>query len=877
MNMTFDKFTIKAQETVQEAVNLAQSSGQQSIEPVHLLKAIMTKAKDVSNFIFQKLGVNSRQVEMLIDSEISHLPRVQGGQPYLSADTNQTLQRAVETAQKMGDQFVSVEPILLAIVASNSTASRILKDAGCSEKEMRKAINELRQGQKVESQSADDNYQSLAKYAKNLVEEARNGKLDPVIGRDDEIRRVLQILSRRTKNNPILIGEPGTGKTAIVEGLAERIVRGDVPENLKDKQLYSLDMGALVAGAKYKGEFEERLKSVINEVTKSDGRIILFIDEIHTLVGAGGGEGAMDAANILKPALARGELRSIGATTLNEYQKYFEKDKALERRFQTVMVDEPDELSAISILRGLKERYENHHKVRIQDDACIAAVKLSERYISDRFLPDKAIDLMDEAAAKLRMERDSVPEELDEITRRLKQLEIEREAIKNEQARNKDEESSSEGKLAQLDKDIAELRDKEKAFRAKWEGEKALVNRIQDDKQQMEDLKLEAERAEREGNYERVAEIRYSKLKMLEDDIKHIQQQLKNAQGAEAMVREEVTEDDIAEVVSRWTGIPVTRMLQSEREKLLHLEEELHKRVIGQEEAISAVSDAVRRSRAGLQDPKRPIASFIFLGTTGVGKTELAKALAEYLFNDETMMTRIDMSEYQEKFSVSRLIGAPPGYVGYDEGGQLTEAVRRKPYSVVLFDEIEKAHPDVFNILLQVLDDGRLTDNKGRTVNFKNTIIIMTSNLGSQMINDEIRRKTETLGNTLDEGFIITLKNKILDMLKQTIRPEFLNRIDETIMFLPLRKDEIANVVRLQMNAVKRMLEPQGFELDITDAAVDILAQEGFDPEFGARPVKRAIQRCVLNELSRKILSEEVSREKPITIDAVGEQLVFRN
>ena len=875
--MTLDKFTIKAQETVQEAVNLAQSSGQQSIEPVHLLKAIMTKAKDVSNFIFQKLGVNSRQVEMLIDSEISHLPRVQGGQPYLSADTNQTLQRAVETAQKMGDQFVSVEPILLAIVASNSTASRILKDAGCSEKEMRKAINELRQGQKVESQSADDNYQSLAKYAKNLVEEARNGKLDPVIGRDDEIRRVLQILSRRTKNNPILIGEPGTGKTAIVEGLAERIVRGDVPENLKDKQLYSLDMGALVAGAKYKGEFEERLKSVINEVTKSDGRIILFIDEIHTLVGAGGGEGAMDAANILKPALARGELRSIGATTLNEYQKYFEKDKALERRFQTVMVDEPDELSAISILRGLKERYENHHKVRIQDDACIAAVKLSERYISDRFLPDKAIDLMDEAAAKLRMERDSVPEELDEITRRLKQLEIEREAIKNEQARNKDEESSSEGKLAQLDKDIAELRDKEKAFRAKWEGEKALVNRIQDDKQQMENLKLEAERAEREGNYERVAEIRYSKLKMLEDDIKRIQQQLKNAQGAEAMVREEVTEDDIAEVVSRWTGIPVTRMLQSEREKLLHLEEELHKRVIGQEEAISAVSDAVRRSRAGLQDPKRPIASFIFLGTTGVGKTELAKALAEYLFNDETMMTRIDMSEYQEKFSVSRLIGAPPGYVGYDEGGQLTEAVRRKPYSVVLFDEIEKAHPDVFNILLQVLDDGRLTDNKGRTVNFKNTIIIMTSNLGSQMINDEIRRKTETLGNTLDEGFIITLKNKILDMLKQTIRPEFLNRIDETIMFLPLRKDEIANVVRLQMNAVKRMLEPQGFELNITDAAVDILAQEGFDPEFGARPVKRAIQRCVLNELSRKILSEEVSREKPITIDAVGEQLVFRN
>ena len=864
--MTLDKFTIKAQETVQEAVNLAQSSGQQSIEPVHLLKAIMTKAKDVSNFIFQKLGVNARQVETLVDSEISHLPRVQGGQPYLSNDTNNIMQKAVEMSQKMGDQFVSVEPILLAIVASNTTASRIMKDAGCTEKEMRKAIDELRQGQKVQSQSADDNYQSLSKYAKNLVEEARAGKLDPVIGRDDEIRRVLQILSRRTKNNPILIGEPGTGKTAIVEGLAERIVKGDVPENLKDKQLYSLDMGALVAGAKYKGEFEERLKSVINEVTKSDGRIILFIDEIHTLVGAGGGEGAMDAANILKPALARGELRSIGATTLNEYQKYFEKDKALERRFQTVMVDEPDELSAISILRGLKERYENHHKVRIQDDACIAAVQLSERYISDRFLPDKAIDLMDEAAAKLRMEHDSVPEELDEITRRLKQLEIEREAIKRE---------NDTQKLAQLDKDIAELRDKEKQFRAKWEGERALVNRIQDDKQKMEDLKLEAERAEREGNYERVAEIRYSRLKMLEDDIKNIQQQLRSTQDGEAMVREEVTADDIAEVVSRWTGIPVTRMMQSEREKLLHLEEELHKRVIGQEEAISAVSDAVRRSRAGLQDPKRPIASFIFLGTTGVGKTELAKALAEYLFNDETMMTRIDMSEYQEKFSVSRLIGAPPGYVGYDEGGQLTEAVRRKPYSVVLFDEIEKAHPDVFNILLQVLDDGRLTDNKGRTVNFKNTIIIMTSNLGSQMINEELRMKNEE--SSFDPSFINSLKNKILDMLKQTIRPEFLNRIDETIMFLPLRKDEIADVVRLQMNAVKRMLEPQGFQLNVTDAAIEALAAEGFDPEFGARPVKRAIQRCILNDLSRKLLAEEVKREKPITIDADGGKLVFRN
>ena len=880
--MTFDKFTIKAQETVQEAVNLAQRSGQQSIEPVHLLKAIMTKARDVAGFIFQKLGVNAQQVETLVDSEISHLPRVQGGQPYLSGDTNNILQHAEDMSQKMGDQFVSVEPILLAIVAASTTASRILKDAGCTEKEMRKAIDELRQGQKVQSQSADDNYQSLAKYAKNLVEQARAGKLDPVIGRDDEIRRVLQILSRRTKNNPILIGEPGTGKTAIVEGLAERIVRGDVPENLKDKQLFSLDMGALVAGAKYKGEFEERLKAVINEVTKSDGRIILFIDEIHTLVGAGGGEGAMDAANILKPALARGELRSIGATTLNEYQKYFEKDKALERRFQTVMVDEPDELSAISILRGLKERYENHHKVRIQDDACIAAVQLSERYISDRFLPDKAIDLMDEAAAKLRMERDSVPEELDEISRRLKQLEIEREAIRSEERRaNNDElgmktdEGSSDGKLAQLDKDIAELKDKEKEFRAKWEGEKALVNRIQDDKLQMENLKLEAERAEREGNYERVAEIRYSKLKMLEDDIRNIQQQLRNAQGNDAMVREEVTADDIAEVVSRWTGIPVTRMLQSEREKLLHLEEELHKRVIGQEEAIQAVSDAVRRSRAGLQDPKRPIASFMFLGTTGVGKTELAKALAEYLFNDETMMTRIDMSEYQEKFSVSRLIGAPPGYVGYDEGGQLTEAVRRKPYSVVLFDEIEKAHPDVFNILLQVLDDGRLTDNKGRVVNFKNTIIIMTSNLGSQMINEELRGKSEDC--SFDHSFISGLKNRILDMLKKTIRPEFLNRIDETIMFLPLRKDEIADVVRLQINAVKRMLEPQGFELNVTDDAIEYLAEEGYDPEFGARPVKRAIQRSVLNDLSRKILAEEVSREKPITIDAEGGKLVFRN
>ena len=862
--MTFDKFTIKAQEAVQEAVNTAQQNGQQSIEPVHLLKGVMVKAKDVAGYIFQKLGANASQIEMVVDSEIKRLPRVQGGQPYLSNDANTVLQRAQDFAQKNGDEFTSVEPLLLALLQVSSTASRILKDAGMTEAETVKAIQELRQGQKVQSQSGDENYQSLSKYAKNLVEEARQGKLDPVIGRDEEIRRVLQILSRRTKNNPILIGEPGTGKTAIVEGLAERIVRGDVPENLKDKQLYSLDMGALVAGAKYKGEFEERLKSVIKEVTNSNGNIILFIDEIHTLVGAGGGEGAMDAANILKPALARGELRSIGATTLNEYQKYFEKDKALERRFQTVMVDEPDELSAISILRGLKERYENHHKVRIQDDACIAAVKLSERYISDRFLPDKAIDLMDEAAAKLRMERDSVPEELDEITRKLKQLEIEREAIKRE---------NDADKIAQLDKDIAELKDQEKSFRAKWESEKGLVNKIQQDKQQMEQLKFEAERAEREGNYERVAEIRYGKLQALEQDIKDIQAQLRNTQGGNAMIREEVTADDIAEVVSRWTGIPVTRMMQSEREKLLHLEEELHKRVIGQDEAIKAVSDAVRRSRAGLQDPKRPIASFIFLGTTGVGKTELAKALAEYLFNDETMMTRIDMSEYQEKFSVSRLIGAPPGYVGYDEGGQLTEAVRRKPYSVVLFDEIEKAHPDVFNILLQVLDDGRLTDNKGRTVNFKNTIIIMTSNLGSQYI------QAQFAGMAPDnrDHIIADTKTKVMDMLKKTIRPEFLNRIDETIMFLPLTKPEIAQVVTLQMNAVKKMLEPQGFTLNVSPAAISLLADEGFDPEFGARPVKRAIQRMVLNDLSKKILSDEVSREKPITIDAADNKLVFRN
>ena len=834
--MTLDKFTIKAQETVQQAVLLAQQNGQQSIEPVHLMLALIDKARDVVGFVFQKLGVNMGQIQMLCQQDLQHLPRVQGGEPYLSSDSNKVLMKAQEISQQLGDEFVSVEPILLALLDVNSTVSRILKDAGVNQKDLKQAVLELRQGQKVQSQSADDNYQSLEKYAKNLVSMARAGKLDPVIGRDDEIRRLLQILSRRTKNNPILIGEPGTGKTAIVEGLAGRIVRGDVPENLKDKQVYSLDMGALVAGAKYKGEFEERLKSVIGEVTRSEGRIILFIDEIHTLVGAGGGEGAMDAANILKPALARGELRAIGATTLNEYQKYFEKDKALERRFQTVMVDEPDELSAISILRGLKERYENHHKVRIQDDACIAAVQLSERYITERFLPDKAIDLMDEAAAKLRMERDSVPEELDEISRRLAQLEIEREAIKRE---------NDEPKIAQLDKEIAELKEQESQFRARWEGERQLVNQIQQDKQQMEQLKYEAERAEREGNYGKVAEIRYGKMKEIEAHIAAIQAQL-NEKEETKLVREEVTADDIAEVVSRWTGIPVSRMMQSEREKLLHLEEELHKRVIGQDEAITAVSDAVRRSRAGLQDPKRPIASFIFMGTTGVGKTELAKALAEYLFNDETMMTRIDMSEYQEKHTVSRLIGAPPGYVGYDEGGQLTEAVRRKPYSVVLFDEIEKAHPDVFNILLQVLDDGRLTDNKGRTADFKNTIIIMTS-------------------------------NATREQLRVVMRPEFLNRIDEIITFQQLSQKEIEQVVRLQLTRVEKMLEPQGFQLQVSDHAVKWLAQEGFDPDMGARPVKRAIQHYVLNDLSKKLLADEISRERPIVIDEFGDGLVFHN
>ena len=862
--MTFDKFTIKAQEAIQEALNCATRAGQQTIEPVHLLQGVVTKGADVTNYIFQKLGMNAQLVQNAIQQEILHLPKVSGGEPYFSPESNEVLRKTLDVSQKMGDEYVSIEPLLIALLKVNSTASRILKDAGCNEKDLQKAVSELRQGQKVQTASGDENYQALQKYARNLIDDARKGKLDPVIGRDEEIRRVLQILSRRTKNNPILIGEPGTGKTAIVEGLAERIVRGDVPENLKNKQLFSLDMGALVAGAKYKGEFEERLKAVITEVTGAGGDIILFIDEIHTLVGAGGGEGAMDAANILKPALARGELRAIGATTLNEYQKYFEKDKALERRFQTVMVDEPSEVDAISILRGLKERYENHHKVRIQDDACIAAVKLSERYISNRFLPDKAIDLMDEAAAKLRMERDSVPEELDEIARKLKQLEIAYEAIKRE---------NDTDKMNLLKKEIAELKDRDKSYRAKWESEKALVNRIQQDKQEMEQLRFEADNAEREGNYERVAEIRYGKLKALQDDIDNIQLQLRATQGGEAMVREEVTADDIAEVVSRWTGIPVTRMLQSEREKLLHMEQELHKRVIGQDEAIQAVSDAVRRSRAGLQDPKRPIASFIFMGTTGVGKTELAKALAEYLFNDETMMTRIDMSEYQEKFSVSRLIGAPPGYVGYDEGGQLTEAVRRKPYSVILFDEIEKAHPDVFNILLQVLDDGRLTDNKGRVVNFKNTIIIMTSNLGSQYIQEQM----EDLNEYNREDKIKETKEQVMQLLKKTIRPEFLNRIDDIIMFLPLTKQQIAKVVTLQMNNVKRMLASQGFQLQWTPDAIDYLADVGYNPEFGARPVKRAIQEYVLNDLSKQLLSEHVLRERPVIIDADANGLTFRN
>ena len=862
--MNFNNFTIKAQEAVQQAVQLVTQNGQQAIEAVHLLKAVMMTGESITNFLFQKLGINQQNVMRAVDAQIATLPKVSGGEPYLSSESNAILQKAIDYSSKMGDQYVSLEPIILALFTEKSVASQILKDAGVTEEELRKAIEELRKGNKVTSQSAEDTYEALSKYAINLNERARSGKLDPVIGRDEEIRRVLQILSRRTKNNPILIGEPGVGKTAIAEGLAHRIIRGDVPENLKSKQIYSLDMGALIAGAKYKGEFEERLKAVVNEVMKSDGEIILFIDEIHTLVGAGKGEGAMDAANILKPALARGDLRAIGATTLDEYQKYFEKDKALERRFQIVMVDEPDEVDAISILRGLKEKYENHHKVRIKDDAIIAAVQLSTRYITDRFLPDKAIDLMDEAAARLRMQMNSVPEALDEVSRRIKQLEIEREAIKREDDKDK---------LEQLNKEIADLKDEETKQKAQWESEKSLINKIQQDKIDIENLKFEAEKAEREGDYGKVAEIRYGKIKEKENDIKEVQEKLHSMQGGAAMIKEEVDSDDIAEVVSRWTGIPVTKMMQSEKDKLLHLEEELHKRVVGQDEAIHAIADAVRRSRAGLQDPKRPIGSFIFLGTTGVGKTELAKALADYLFNDENMMTRIDMSEYQEKFSATRLIGAPPGYVGYDEGGQLTEAIRRKPYSVVLFDEIEKAHPDVFNILLQVLDDGRLTDNKGRTVNFKNTIIIMTSNMGSSLIRENFEKITDANRNTVVEE----TKKQVLELLKKTIRPEFLNRIDEIIMFTPLSEKEIRQIVGLQLNAVKKMVEKNGIDLQFTDAALDFISHEGYDPQFGARPVKRVIQRYVLNELSKEILSGHVDRSRPIVIDRNGDGLVFKN
>ena len=864
--MKFDNFTIKSQEAVQHAIDRAQALGHQAIGCAHLLSGVLAAGENVTQFLFGKTGVQEQMLRRALDSQLQSLPRVSGGEPYLDREANDALSRAAAEAQKMGDQFVTLEALLLALLLTKSTTAQILKDAGLSEQALRQAIKELRGGQKAASQGSEDTYQALEKYARNLVSEAREGKLDPVIGRDEEIRRVLQILSRRTKNNPILIGEPGTGKTAIVEGLAQRIVRGDVPENLKNKQLYSLDMGALVAGAKYKGEFEERLKSVINEVTQAEGGIILFIDEIHTLVGAGKGEGAMDAANILKPALARGELRSIGATTLEEYQKYFEKDKALERRFQTVTVDEPTPEDAISILRGLKEKYENHHHVRIQDDAIIAAVNLSHRYINERFLPDKAIDLMDEAAAKLRMERDSQPEELDEITRRLRQLEIEREAIKRE---------NDTQKLEGLNREISDLQEREKAYRAKWEGEKELLARIQADKEQAEHLKFEAERAEREGDYGRVAEIRYGQLKALGDDIASVQQQLRERQGAEAMVKEEVTPDDIADVVSRWTGIPVSKMLAGEREKLLHLEEELHRRVVGQDEAIRAVSDAVRRSRAGLQDPKRPIGSFIFLGSTGVGKTELAKALADYLFNDENMMTRIDMSEYQEKFSVSRLVGAPPGYVGYDEGGQLTEAVRRKPYSVVLFDEIEKAHPDVFNILLQVLDDGRLTDNKGRTVNFKNTIIIMTSNLGSQFIQSKLEGLAPSGAGR--ERALEVAKEGVMELLKKTIRPEFLNRIDDIIMFSPLTEPEIRQIVRLQIDAIVRRLRSQEVSLTVDESAVGLIASAGFDPEFGARPVKRALQRLLLNDLSRALLGGTVDRRRPIRVTAHGDALEFKN
>ncbi len=888
--MNFKNFTIKSQEALQEAINLVERNGQQSVEPAHLMSGILTVGENVTNFLFSKLGINSQAFSDIILRESQSFPKVSGGEPYLSRETNDVLQRSITLSKELGDEYVSLEAMLLALFLVDTSVSKMMKGMGVSEKALKQAIFELRNGQKVQSQSSEDTYQSLSKYAINLIDAARSGKLDPVIGRDEEIRRVLQILSRRTKNNPILIGEPGTGKTAIVEGLAHRILRGDVPENLKDKQLYSLDMGALIAGAKYKGEFEERLKSVVNEVVKSEGNIILFIDEIHTLVGAGKSEGAMDAANILKPALARGELRSIGATTLDEYQKYFEKDKALERRFQTVMVDEPDVVDSISILRGLKERYENHHKVRIKDEAIISAVELSNRYITDRFLPDKAIDLMDEAAAKLRMERDSVPEELDNISRQLKQLEIEREAIKRDvdsaAGASTDKDKGASQRLKDVEEKIANLKEEEKQYKSKWEAERSLLNKIQHNKQEIERLKFEADRAEREGDYGKVAEIRYGKIQSLEAQNQSIHDELTRTQSGDAMVKEEVTSDDIAEIVSRWTGIPVTKMQQSEREKLLHLEEELHKRVVGQDEAILAVSDAVRRSRAGLQDPKRPIGSFIFLGTTGVGKTELAKALANYLFDDDSMMTRIDMSEYQEKHSVSRLIGAPPGYVGYDEGGQLTEAVRRKPYSVILFDEIEKAHPDVFNILLQVLDDGRLTDNKGRTVNFKNTIIIMTSNMGSHLIQERFEglynleksgaASEQTLRTKRDE-LMESTKKEVLTMLKQQIRPEFLNRIDEIIMFTPLNEQQISDIVRMQVDGVARMLSENGIKMRLTDAAIKFLGKAGFDPEFGARPVKRAIQRYLLNDLSKKILSGEVDREHEIVVDAESEGLVFRN
>lgn len=862
--MNFNKFTNKAQEAVQEAVNIAKEHGQQVIEPAHIMGGIIKSDNRIVSFLFQKSGANLNNIIVGIESIIKSLPKVSGGEPYLSRESNKVLTEAENIAKRLGDEFVSIEPLLLAIIIIESPTASLLKNNGVKRDDIEKAISELRKGERVTSQSAEESYQALSRYAINLNDAARSGKLDPVIGRDDEIRRILQILSRRTKNNPILIGEPGTGKTAIVEGLAHRLIRGDVPDNLRDKQIFSLDMGALVAGAKYKGEFEERLKAVINEVMKSEGNIILFIDEIHTLVGAGKGEGAMDAANILKPALARGELRSIGATTLDEYQKYFEKDKALERRFQSVMVNEPDKMSTISILRGLKERYESHHKVRIQDDALIAAVTLSDRYITERFLPDKAIDLVDEAAAKLRMERDSLPEELDEISRHIKQLEIEREAIKREK---------NEPKLEMLSKEISSLKEEENSKRAKWQQEKELADRIQNAKHEIEELKFEAEKAEREGNYGRVAEIRYGKIKELENEIDNLKIKLREAQDNNAMIKEEVTAEDIADVVSRWTGIPVSKMLQSEREKLLSLEEELHKRVIGQDEAIQVVSDAVRRSRAGLQDPKRPIGSFIFLGTTGVGKTELAKALATYLFNDESLMTRIDMSEYQEKFSVSRLIGAPPGYIGYDEGGQLTEAVRRKPYSVVLFDEIEKAHPDVFNILLQVLDDGRLTDNKGRVVNFKNTIIIMTSNMGSAYIQEQFDKMND--GNK--ERILEETKATILEMLKKNVRPEFLNRIDEIVMFTPLNSEEIEQIVRLQAKGVAEILLENGIELEIDDSAIKFIAQAGFDPEFGARPVKRAMQRYLLNDLSKQLLAGCVDKSKPIKVTAENNMLVYVN